>query len=143
MKTRKADLDRLKKYKGHDVQEQVALRAERCEVVAKYYRDHGIPKALDEFLAQRGVTASQSIFLDLEEDYPGCSSIEGTILTKDQRFIAFEMDLTPDRSRITSLHRWVDVTSSYKICESEKGIGHTDGFIAIQTLIKLNDNKTR
>ena len=142
MKEREIDVDRLKTFKSHDVQEQIALKKYNLFKGANYYRSNGVPEILDRFLQEKGINITKGLVYDLDENYPGCSDLVGTILTEDGRFYEFDIDLNYDKTKVAEVYVWEDVTDQYEICGNKKGIGQTDGYIALEVLKKLNDNQS-
>ncbi len=133
------DIELLKNKRQLNVQEQNALTEHGIVHEAKYWRSKGLPEALKLFLGSKGINILRCIVLDYNQDFPGCSTDFGKILTEDSRFYKFNMDMTPDRKKITELYEWREITAFTDVSKSKPGTGATWGFLAIKTLMKLNE----
>ena len=133
------DIEGLKKKRQLNVQEQNALKEHGILYEAKYWRTKGLPDALKLFLESKGINTSRCIVLDYNQDFPGCSTDFGKILTEDSRFYRFDMDMTPNRMEIIELYEWQDITALTDISKSKPGTGATWGYLALKTLKELNE----
>lgn len=86
----------------------------------------------------KGITDEQYIIVKYEQNFPGCSTDEGILITKDERFIKFEMDLSENRDTLVELNLWEDITSNVEIEKSKKGKGASWGYLALKVLNSLN-----
>lgn len=107
----------------------LALRSHAC-----HWRRVGIPGALQQIGTRNGIDWGKSIILDLEIDYPGMPELFGALLSQDERFIRFEIDVAPD----IQVYRWEDVTAAQNCKVRNKGIGMGQGALAIKVLRELN-----
>ena len=71
------DIARLLKKRQLNVQEQNALAAHALTTCALHWRQQGLPMALREAGAARGVDWARSILLRLELDFPGMPGLCG------------------------------------------------------------------
>lgn len=132
------DIEKLKKKRQLNVQEKNILEKHRIFTEASYWRENGVPVALKAAIEQKGVNVDNSIFLQYEQDFPGVSTDEGTILTPDGEFFEFEMDLNDSRTKLVEFYVWENITSNVEINEHKPGTGSTWGFLALQVLSELN-----
>ncbi|MCW8875694.1 MAG: hypothetical protein OQK51_01440 [Kangiellaceae bacterium] len=132
------DIEQLKKKRQLNVQEQNALLENNILCGAKYWRENGIPLGLDAFLKTKGIDSSSSIFLNYEQDFPGCCTDDGIVLTGDNRFYEFQIDLSNDRKVVIDIGRFEEVTGEYTISSHQPGTGATWGYLAIKVLSELN-----
>jgi len=133
------DTESLKNKRQLNVQEQNILLKDKIEAEAKFWRENGIPLGLISALTEKGIDIDTSIFLNYEQDFPGCSTDEGIVVTKDKRFFEFEMDLMEDRNSLSKLYVWKELTENTEINEHKPGTGATWGFLAIEVMTELNN----
>jgi len=132
------NIEKLKKQRQLNVQEQNALAKHRIYSEASSWRINGIPVGLESALMIKGVDTAKSIFLQYEQDFPGVSTDEGTVLTPEGRFYEFEMDLNTKRTEVIEFYFWEDITPKVEINEHKPGTGSTWGFLALEVLSELN-----
>lgn len=132
------DIEKLKQKRQLNVQEQNALLKDKLLNEARYWRLNGIPAGLDCVLKSKGIDCRTSVFLEYEQDFPGCSTDEGIVLTNDNHFFEFDIDLSSDRKSLVEVYRFEDITEDYEISEHQPGTGATWGFLAIQVLSELS-----
>jgi len=133
------DIEKLKKKKQLNVQEQNALEEHRIFSEASYWREKVLPNGLIKVLVDKNINKDRCIFLNYKQNFPGYFTDEGIIVTEDKRFIKFQMDLTDDRETLKELYLWNDITNRIEVNSSARGIGATWGYLALKTLCKLND----
>ncbi|WP_291727424.1 hypothetical protein [Bernardetia sp.] len=126
------------KSKRLNVQEQNNKTKSRILSEAKYWRKNGIPQGLEYFLREKNIDSNTSIFLEYEQDYEGISTDEGIIVTTENKFIRFSMDLNSDKTELIFLDRWEDITQRYEISAHKRGSGKTYGFLTLEVLQELN-----
>lgn len=132
------DIEELKKKRQLNVKEQNALEKHRIYQEASYWRDNGIPIGLKSALEKKGIDTEKSIYLQYEQDFPGCSTDEGIVLTPEHRFFEFEMDLNAKRTEVIDFHLWEDITLNIEINKHKPGTGATWGSLALEVLSELN-----
>ncbi len=132
------DIEKLKNKRQLNVQEQNALHKHRIYQEASYWRNNGIPVGLSSALTGKGLDTDKSIFLQYEQDFPGISTDEGTVLTPEGRFFEFEIDLNTKRTEVVEFYRLEDVTSKIEINRHKPGTGSTWGFLALEVISELN-----
>lgn len=132
------DIEKLKNKRQLNVQEQNALDKHRIYLEANYWRNNGIPTGLKIALEEKGIDTDNSIYLQYEQDFPGVSTDEGTVLTSEGRFYEFEMDLNVKRTEVVEFYLWEDITSKVEINEHKPGTGSTWGFLALEVVSELN-----
>ena len=132
------DIEKLKNKRQLNVQEQNALDKYRIYREASYWRKSGIPFGLKSALEEKGIDTNKSIYLQYEQDFPGVSTDEGTVLTPEGRFYEFEMDLNAKRTEVVEFYLWEEITSKVEINEHKPGTGSTWGFLALEVISELN-----
>ncbi len=132
------DIDRLKKKRQLNVQEQNALSEHGIEKEARYWREKGLPLALEELIENKGIESKKCILQNYEQDFPGCSTDEGIVISEDGRFFEFEADFSKDRTEIVKLYIWEEVTEKVDTSERLKGAGNSTGYLVLKVLGKLN-----
>lgn len=132
------DIEKLKRKRQLNVQEQNALLKHSIVKEAIYWRENGIPVGLQIAFAGKGINTENCILLNYAQDFPGVSTDEGMALTPDGEFYEFEMDLNKTRTEIIDFHHWENVTSNIEINERKAGTGATWGFLALQAIAELN-----
>ena len=132
------DIEKLKNKRQLNVQEQNALDKYRIYREASYWRNSGIPIGLKSALEDKGIDTNKSIYLQYEQDFPGLSTDEGTVLTPEGGFYEFEMDLNAKRTEVVEFYLWEEITSKVEINEHKPGTGSTWGFLALEVISELN-----
>ena len=134
----KMDIEALKKKRQLNVQEQNALEKHYIMAAAKYWRKNPIPTAIINLCKSKGIDIDKSLLLRYSQDFPGCSTDFGVILTPEGKFIEFDMDLSNDREKIIEIYEWKDITNKTEIMKSKPGTGSTWGYLALQVQTELN-----
>ena len=132
------DIEKLKNKRQLNVQEQNALVKHGIASEAKFWRKHGVPTPLRKALEVKGIDIETSIFLDYEQDFPGLSTDEGTILTQDKEFFRFEIDLNKDRTKLIDFYLWENITTTVEVKKNKTGTGSTSGYLSLKVLSELN-----
>ena len=132
------DIEKLKRTRRHNVQEQNALTKDRIETEAKFWRERGIPNPLIAILNDNQIDPNECIFLEYEQDFPGISTDEGMIVSIDGKFYRFELDLNKDRTMLVEQYLFKDISDEVEIDEHKPGTGKTWGFLALQVLTEMN-----
>ena len=130
------NIEKLKGQRRHNVQEQNAITEHGIFSEAAYWRKNGLPKGLVNVIENHDVNVEKCIVLNYQQDFPGCSSDGGFIVTEDGRFIEFDIDLSDDRERLIELYLWDEFIP--EINKSKRGIGATWGYLALKVLGVLN-----
>jgi hypothetical protein len=133
------DIEKLKSKRFLNVQEQNILKKHDIMSEAKYWRQEGLPNAINEIFIKNKIDPRTSIIINYEQDFPGCNTDQGIILTSCRRFYEFEADLNEDSTKVLELYTWREITESYIIKDHEKGIGKTFGHLALEVLNELNE----
>lgn len=132
------DIEKLKSKRQLNVQEQSAIKKDGILREATYWRERGIPKGLSDVLKSKGVDVEKCVLIDYEQDFPGCNTDEGTVVTKDGCFYEFEMDLDKHREKLVELYVWNEITADIEINGRKPGTGATQGYLVLEVLEELN-----
>jgi asparagine synthetase B (glutamine-hydrolysing) len=132
------DIEKLKRKRQLNVQEQNALMKHRILEEASYWRTNGIPIGLQNALKDKGINTEKSIYLDYMQDFPGISTDEGIVLTQDGEFYNFDLDLNASRTELIEFYEWENITSKIEVNEHKPGTGATWGFLALKVIAELN-----
>ncbi|MEM7761610.1 MAG: hypothetical protein AAF298_26300 [Cyanobacteria bacterium P01_A01_bin.40] len=132
------DIEKLKKKRQLNVQEQNTLERHRIFIEASYWRENRIPIALEAALKNKGIDTKRSIYLEYEQNFPRISTDEGIVLTPEGNFYKFEMDLNISRTEVVEFYVWENITPKVEINEHKPGTGVTWGFLALDVLAELN-----
>ena len=96
--------------------------------------EHGVPEALSLVGSAQGIDWNRSIVVHLEVDFPGMPELFGTLVTQDQRFIAFEI-ASSDRIQV---ERWEDVTAAQDFNHHNRGTGLGWGALVLKVFQEMN-----
>jgi hypothetical protein len=103
-KPSETDIERLKNQRRHNVQEQNILTRNSIFIEAKYWREKGFPAALLRILEEKRINHKTCILIEYEQDYPGCSTDQGIVLTADGDFFEFDADFNESRTEVIELY---------------------------------------
>lgn len=123
-------ISHLRHRRQLNVRQQNARTAQRIEEQARFWREQGVPAALEAYAYSRGVNWAGSIIVYLEIDFPGMPALFGLLLNDDERFIRFELDTDPQHLQVMAVECWQDVTEQQNLNERNPGIGMGCGAIA-------------
>ena len=87
-----------------------------------------------ECLLHQRVEIRSSVLMRFD-DYPCCGWF-GTLLTKNKRFLEFEIHIENEKPVV---ERWEDVTDVQNLNGRNVGIGAGEGFLALQVLADLQE----
>lgn len=132
------NVEKLKGQRQHNVQQQNALSKHKIYTEARYWREKGLPEALVKTFRQFEINPARCIVLDYEQDFPGCCSDEGIVLTEQGEFFQFEIDLNAERSNVLSLELWDNITEEIEVKKQIRSTGASWGFLALEVLKELN-----
>lgn len=118
-----------------NVQQQNARTEDGLRTEALYWRAHEPPPQLDKVCEFHGIQWSRSIILSLDVDYPGMPTYFGLLLSQDERFIEFAVDLDADP---TQPDRWHDVSNQQSLDKHNRGTGVGYGALALKILREFN-----
>lgn len=138
MKKEEFEINRLKKKRQLNVQEQIVLRKNYIKSSAEFWRKNGLPKCIQNTLIEKKITVDKIMVFEYNEDYDYDNIIDEfeenesfyidslTIITEDKKFIELEVELNKNRTLLIELNFWKDVTEKYEISEHKKGIRKTE-----------------
>jgi len=126
------------RQRQHNVQQQNALDERAILKTAAYWRANPLPLALKCCGDEKGVVWEKSIVVKLELDFPGMPELFGLLLSQDERFIAFEIETSPDHRVVRHVESWIDVTHEQSLSLHDPGTGVGHGALALKVLHTLN-----
>lgn len=132
------DVERLKRKRCKNVQEQNEILAHLIRQVAVFWRTHSLPVALRELGVEKGIVWENSVILELELDGPGMPSVCGKLLSQSERFIEFELDTDDNHTKVVEVYEWADVTANQNLSMHNRGVGAAYGALAVNVLHELN-----
>ncbi|WP_018606354.1 hypothetical protein [Uliginosibacterium gangwonense] len=132
------EIERLKRQRRKNVQEQNALVEDRVRQTAMHWRSNPLPGALKRLGLERGIDWDRAVILQLGLDHPGEPSIFGVLLDRSGTFISFEMDTDVDHVTLIELYEWKDISLEQNISLRNKGFGVGFGALALKVLHELN-----
>lgn len=136
------DLERIRRKRQKNVQEQALLLREGLQLTAEYYRKQPdkVPRVLLQHPQAQGIDWSRTIVVDLHIEQYGGHGVSGLLLTQDCRFIEFDLDTNEDCSELDAEGRnhWHDVTEQTSTSRQHRGTGVSDGAWALEIQRQLN-----
>lgn len=136
------DLERIRRKRQKNVQEQALLRRESLLREARYYRAHPeqVPLALKAYADAQGVDWSQAIILELHVNIGGGYWVEGELLTQDKCFIRFDLSTDEHHTTLDGPEHaiWRDESSERCTSRQVRGIGISNGAWALEIQALLN-----
>lgn len=133
------DIERLKRKRQKNVQEQIILEKHEIYQEAVYWRENGVAEPVRIFLEGKGINPATSIFIRYDLYFPGMSSDSGIVLSKDHEFFEFELSLNKERTRLIEIDWWQKITDDVEVTNHKPGIGSTRWYIATEVLDELNE----
>ncbi|AQZ34161.1 hypothetical protein BHQ29_13255 [Pseudomonas sp. LPH1] len=135
-------LERIRRKRQKNVQEQALLRRESLRLTAEHYRNQPerLPRVLVQHPKAQNIDWDRSVMVDLHLEQYGGYGVSGTVLTQEQRFVEFDLDTNEDYSTLDAIGRnlWCDVTEQTSTSRHERGIGVSDGAWALEIQAQLN-----
>jgi hypothetical protein len=111
---------------------------------ARQFRVHGVPLAVERFLAERGINVARSAIVSAttESYLLGFEfGFAGLLVTEQHQFFEFEVEANEDMSRVLFVHEFMNVSERQNTSRHNKGTGLGDGAIAIMVLAALNTDE--
>ncbi|UQY34331.1 hypothetical protein K8U54_21900 [Pseudomonas fulva] len=137
------DIERVRRKRQKNVQEQTLLRREALLRTATFYRNNPdrIPLALRQYARGQAIDWDRSIFMELNPNIYGGYWVSGMLLTQEHRFIEFDLPTNEDHSALDGSAKviWLDVSA--RICTSRhlRGTGISEGALALEIQAALNN----
>lgn len=123
-----------------NVQQQNVLSFEHMLARAERFRVNGVPTAARDFLATQGIDIDTSVIVQAIDGYT-CGfpfGLGGILLTKDQKFFSFELEMNAALTEVVFVHDFTEITAQQNISCRNKGAGMGFGALAVSVLRKLN-----
>jgi hypothetical protein len=124
-----------------NVKEQNDFLLAGMRAVASHFRGTGVAPGIDRFFALHGVDLNSSAIVSAQtESYMlGFEfGLGGLVVTRDQIFYEFELELTPDLSVVLKVHEFSDVTHKQNTSVKNRATGKGYGALAIEALQMIN-----
>jgi hypothetical protein len=102
-------------------------------------RTAGYPAALYDFLAAKGVDVSRAVLVSVSTAEQGTNPVCGLVLTRDGRFMDFDLDFSADGREVVAVHEWADATAGQNLDAHNPGFGKGVGRIALDALRRSAD----
>ena len=141
-----SNIERLKNKKQKNVQEQNCLdRNTVLECSLNYRNKDPLPKALNYLFEAFGINLQKDALLWHDRMPCGGFTIpyRGSWLTREHRFIEYEVFLDPKDEAVVSIEEWNDITDSVEISAHSRGTGKTHGMLCIEVLNEINQKFER
>lgn len=128
-----------RRYAPMNVQRQMEETEAEIRRGALWWRTNPVAPAIRMALVERGFDIDSGILINLCDREPGLEECAfGTFVSSAERFIKFDIELSPDGQQLIAIHECQDFTDSLDICGSKPGVGATNSFLAIEVLRELN-----
>lgn len=107
---------------------------------ARHFRVEGVPVGVRDFFAKQRIDTNKAVIIQAAE---GCVlglsfGMGGILVTADERFIAFELELDATLTKVIFVHEFADVSSQQNLSSSNRGTGKGYGAVAIEVLHAMN-----
>lgn len=136
------DIERVRRKRQKNVQEQTLLRREALLRTATFYRTNPdrIPLALRQYALGQAIDWDRSIFLELNPNTCGGYWVSGVLLTQEHRFIEFDLPTNEDHSALDDSAKviWLDVSARTSVSRHLRGTGVSEGALALDIQSALN-----
>ncbi|WP_223788541.1 hypothetical protein [Marinicella meishanensis] len=133
------DIEKLKRKRQKNVQEQIILKKHQIHQESVYWRRTGVAEPVRIILEDKGINPDTSIFIRYDINFPGMASDSGIVLTADHEFFEFELDLNQARTQLMSIDWWQRITEDLEVTNHKPGTGSTKWYLATEVLDELNE----
>ena len=138
------NITNLNSQRRLNVQEQILLKKNLILENTKLWKKSKIENKLSEFFNEKGIDSDKSIMLEFIEEYFGGNTVEGIILSENEKFYEFEIELNKKRNKIVEILLFEEISYKFEIKNNKKGIKKTQGLLGIEVLNELkNEKKTK
>ncbi|MHB0756990.1 hypothetical protein [Polaribacter sp. M15] len=137
------NITNLKSQRRLNVQEQILLKKNLIVENTKLWKKSKIENQLSEFFNEKGINSDKSIMLEFIEEYFGGNTVEGIILSENEKFYEFEIELNKKRNEIVEILLFEEISYKFEIKNNKKGIKKTNGLLGIEVLNELKNEKKR
>ena len=131
-------IDELRRRKSLNVSQQVEIARDDIRREATAWRRNPLRPCVISVLTSRGIDTETGIFVSVSDRDYGLDFTCGTFITVEERFIDFDIELSPDGEAVVEVAVFNDVTEQQDICGRKPGIGATRAFLALEVLNELN-----
>lgn len=131
-------IDELRRRKSLNVSQQVAITRDDIRREAVWWRRNPIRAAVRDVFTARGIDTNAGIFVSVSDREYEQDCVFGIFVTSDERFIEFDIELSPDGESTLEVSVFNDVTAQQDICGHKPGIGATRSFLVLDVLKELN-----
>ncbi len=124
-----------------NVQQQNELKFESMLKTARYFREHGVSRGAEIFFAGHNIDINTSaiIFAQTDGYMMGFRcGFGGLIVTEQQRFFSFELEMDSSLNEIVFVHEFEEVTADQNLSLNNKGNGKGSGALALEILGAVN-----
>ena len=137
------DIERVRRKRQKNVQEQTLLRQESLLRAATFYRDNPdrVPLALRQYALGQAIDWDRSIIMELDANIYGGYWVSGMLLTQEHRFIEFDFSTNEDHSALDDSAKviWLDVSAQTSTSRHLRGTGISKGALALEIQAVLNN----
>lgn len=132
------NINELRRRGSLNVSQQVAVARDDLRREALWWRKNPIRNAVREVFARHEIDIDAGIFVSVSDREYEQNCTYGTFVTSDERFIEFDIELTPDGNSAVDVTEFKDVTNKQDICNRKPGVGATRPFLMLEVLRELN-----
>lgn len=140
------NISSLLKRRQLNVAEQNVVSEHKLRQTATWFRahQHEIPQAIRAFWEAHSIDVSKAV--DFEYENLGAIGLTGhycgLLVTADQCFWRWELELDESRNQVVSIEEWRDVTSEQVLSAHMPGTGKSRGLMCLEILKQLHSSQT-
>lgn len=124
-----------------NVRQQNELTFKSMLKIAMYFREHGVCRGAEIFFSGRNIDISTSAIVYAQTDgymLGYMYGFAGLIVTEQQRFFSFELEMNSSLNEVIFVHKFEEVTNEQNLSLSNKGKGKGFGALALDILEEMN-----
>lgn len=138
-----AELKLLEQSRRKDTRQMTRMHYLEIKRLALEFRfgERYLAPAFYNFIEARGIIQKSAILLDAGNWDQDNNSLYGEILTHDERFYKFDLEISEAGDQVIECVEWEDVTAKKNLGATNRGVPKSYYRIAIEVLRELNSDQ--
>ncbi len=138
-----AELRLLEQMRRKDTRQMTRMHYLEIKRLALEFRfgERYLASAFYDFIETRGIRQKSAILLSADNWDEDINSLFGEILTQDERFYKFDLEISEAGDQVVECIEWEDVTEKRNLGFSNKGVPKSYYRLAIEVLRDINNDQ--